>query len=237
MPDLVAVPKNDSERRRIAELLSALRTPLAVKCDPGSAIASPEFMEEFQSRLLAQHVFLGTPLYQESFDHAFIAAAQIAGFDVKVATSGQRFWDVSLDGRKISLKTTKSPPSKHKLHISKLTEAAWIQDCRTARSRHERTLELFQSYCEEVDEILQLRYFASENTYELVGVPVAILRQVLDLPVSEFLSDGPSIRIPVGKIPPDFTLKLDRSDAKITLASILVVNCTIHGKWTIAQEG
>ena len=224
----------ESERRRVSELLSALRTPLDAVIAPTSAIMTERFVDEFQSRLLAQHVFLGNPLYQDSFDRAFIAAAEIAGFAVSEAPKGQRFWDVSLDGKKISLKSTKARSlSRNSLHFSKLTEAAWIQDCRTAKHRHERTLGLFANYCDEVDEIVQLRYFETEATYELVGIPVALFRQILDLPISEFQADGPSIKIPVGKTPPDFTLKLDRSDAKITIANILTVNCTIHGRWIL----
>jgi hypothetical protein len=119
------------------------------------------------------------------------------------------------------------------LHISKLTEAAWIQDCRTAKARHEKTLSLFEDYCSEVSEIIQLRYFQSTTKYELIGIPVDLFKGVLALPSTEFASEGPSIKIPVGKIPPNFTLKLDRSDAKITIAQILLANCTIYGEWTI----
>jgi hypothetical protein len=46
-------------------------------------------------------------------------------------------------------------------------------------------------------------------------------------------TDGPSIQIPVGQDPPDFTLKLDRSDSKITLANILKQNCVVHASWKI----
>jgi DNA (cytosine-5)-methyltransferase 1 len=41
------------------------------------------------------------------------------------------------------------------------------------------------------------------------------------------------INIPVGANPPDFTLKLDRSDAKITIANINKAKCKVHGTWKI----
>jgi len=50
-----------------------------------------------------------------------------------------------------------------------------------------------------------------------------------------FVSDGPTINIPVGANPPDFTLKLDRSDAKITVANINKDKCLIHGTWRLRE--
>lgn len=229
MPDL-----STAERRRVVELLAALRAPIETFVSPSSPILTASFEEEFRSRLLSQHFFLGNPLCQDSFDRAFIASAEVAGFGVTEAPKGTRFWDVQLDGRKISLKSTRARDLRSdSLHISKLTEAAWIQDCRNAKLRHEKTLALFDAYCGEVDEIVQLRYFESRGLYELVGIPAGLLKAVLKLPISEFDSDGPSIKIPVGKIPPDFTLKLDRSDAKITLTKIVVQNCLVHARWQV----
>ncbi|HLF10262.1 MAG TPA: hypothetical protein VJA26_03540, partial [Gammaproteobacteria bacterium] len=150
------------------------------------------------------------------------------------APDGQRFWDVMVDGRKISLKSSKARSLRDSvLHISKLTEAAWIQDCRTAKKRQERTQALFSDYCDEVDAIVQLRYFSSSKQYELVEVPVLLFRQILKVPRTYFSADGPTINIPIGKDPPDFTLKLDRSDAKITVANINKALCIVHGTWRL----
>ena len=119
------------------------------------------------------------------------------------------------------------------LHISKLTEAAWIQDCRTATKRREHTHRLFQEYCGEVDAIVQLRYFLTLRLYELVEIPVSLLSQILEVSRTHFSADGPTINIPIGKDPPDFTLKLDRSDAKITIANINKDLCLVHGTWQL----
>ena len=169
---------------------------------------------------------------QEVFDAAFMHSAKEAGMDVEPAPSGQRFWDVALNGQKISLKTTKAKSLKRDLlHISKLTEAAWIQDCRTAKDRMERTFELFRTYTEEVDSIFQFRFFTKKSFYELIEIQVDMLEAVMDVPKSCFAADGPSISIPVGSENPDFTLKLDRSDAKITLANIRKSKCVMHASW------
>jgi len=218
----------------LREFLDALRTNCTVSLNPESAWNNQEFESEFRSKLLTHHCFMGSPLFQESFDSAFTAACSHAGFKVEQAPEGQRFWDVMIDGRKLSLKSTKAKSlRKNALHISKLTEAAWIQDCRTAEKRREYTHRLFRQYCKEVDAIVQLRYFHSLRLYELVEVPASIFMQVLEVGKAYFSADGPTINIPIGKDPPDFTLKLDRSDAKITVANISKALCLVHGTWQL----
>ena len=199
-----------------------------------SPFNSDSFESEFRSKLLAHHCFMGAPLFQESFDSAFIAACSHAGHKVQEPPDGQRFWDVLIDGRRISLKSSKAKSlSESTLHISKLTEAAWIQDCRTAKKRQTHTRHLFKEYCDEVDAIIQLRYFQTIHRYELVEVPVTLFSQVNEVAVKHFNADGPTINIPIGKNPPDFTLKLDRSDAKITIAKINKELCIVHGIWQL----
>ena len=152
---------------------------------------SVQFVEEFQSRLLATHCFLDTILMEDAFEIAFIESAKSAGFKVNRATPGQRFWDVEIDGSRISLKSSKAKSLKaEKLHISKLCEAAWIQDCRSSAMRQEKTFDLFREYSETVD-----------------------------------------IKIPTNAEIPDYSLKIDRSDSKITIANINIDVCEVLAEW------
>lgn len=228
------MPVTEAEERRLREFITALRTDCAAQMHSESIFNSESFESEFRSKLLTHHCFMGSPLFQESFDSAFIAACSYAGHKVDLAPVGQRFWDVRVDGRRISLKSTKSKGLRTEtLHISKLTEAAWIQDCRTAAKRCEETHRLFREYCAEVDAIVQLRYFQLKRLYELVEIPANLFSQVLKVGKAQFSSDGPTINIPIGKIPCDFTLKLDRSDAKITIANVNKELCLVHGTWQL----
>ncbi len=223
-----------AEERRVREFLDSLRTPCHATMNPDSPFADPRFESEFTTKLLTHHCFMGAPLFQESFDSAFLSACAQAGLKTEEAPAGTRFWDADVAGRKLSLKSSKARDLRiEKLHISKLTEAAWIQDCRTARSRRDKTLELFHEYCDEVNAVVQLRYFGERKLYELVEIPVSMFTQIRGVGLSSFDSDGPTINIPIGKTPPDFTLKLDRSDAKITLANINKALCRVHGTWQL----
>jgi len=41
--------------------------------------------------------------------------------------------------------------------------------------------------------------------YELVEIPVPLFSQIMDIGREHFAADGPTINIPIGKNPPDFT--------------------------------
>jgi hypothetical protein len=225
---------NASERKRVAELIASLRTPIEENILSCSDTCTGAFLDEFRSHLLMNHVLLESPMYQDTFDRAFIASMEAAGRRVTRAADGQRFWDVAVDGQRVSLKSTAEKNlAMDRLKISKLTEAAWIQDCRMAGQRRDHTVELFRRYNEMVHRIFQLRYFRKTGLYELVEIPVSLFDDIFAAGVDAFKSDGPSIGIPVGKDPPNFILKLDRSDAKITLNSIRKEACVVHGQWRV----
>ena len=118
---------NSSERKRVQEYIKAIRLPLKEWINPKSDLVGKEFAEEFRSRIGFQHSFQSGPIHTKSFDAAFISAVKSQGMEISEADPGQRFWDVEVDGRKISLKSTYAQGiSPKKLHISKLSEAAWI---------------------------------------------------------------------------------------------------------------
>lgn len=120
---------NETERRYLDELLVAMRSPCIETLFRGGL--SEGFAREFRATLLIHHYFLKAPLATSSFEAAYVRAAQAAGQDVEVAPDGGRFWDVRIDGLRLSLKSTGAASLKDStLHVSKLCEAAWIQDMR-----------------------------------------------------------------------------------------------------------
>jgi len=126
------------------------------------------------------------------------------------------------------------------VHISKLTEAAWIQDTRTPTARRRATLELFASYRRVVTSILMLRAFRDAEDdepprlYQLLEIPAALFDSIQHESLSAFQSDAPAIpcRDSAGRIVAH--VALDRSDAKITVRRIQLSACTVHAEWARA---
>ena len=130
--------------------------------------SEPDWIEYFGLLISAHHGLAVDALKETGFENAFRDACEAVGWGVDPpASATRRFVDITVqtsDGRRrrLSLKSTAAQRlSKSTIHISKLTEAAWIQDVRSARSRRTRTLELFEEYCATVDAIVMLRAFVT----------------------------------------------------------------------------
>ena len=207
----------------------------------------PEWIEYFGLAVSVHHAATTVPLGLTSFETVFRNACSHVEWPVSLPGSAtQRFVDLSVftnadHAKHLSLKSTAAKTlSPTAVHISKLTEAAWIQDTRTPTARQQATLELFALYQRAVTSILMLRAFRSEDDnqaprlYQLVEIPAALFDSIQHEPLSTFQSDAPVIPC---KDPDGYTVArvaLDRSDAKITVRSIKLDACTVHAEWARA---
>ena len=164
----------------------------------------------------------------------------------RVESTTHRFSDLTVadnegGSRRLSLKSTAAQRLSEKtVHISKLTEAAWIQDVRSSRQRRSRTLELFQEYRNAVDAIVMLRAFRQRNKiperYQLVEIPSTIFQSLQDSTMSEFDSDAPVISCSFRGHQDAARVALDRSDAKITVRRISLDVCSVHAEWQLSPS-
>lgn len=143
--------------------------------------------------------------------------------------------------RRLSLKSTAAKGlSESTAHISKLTEAAWIQDVRSASARRQHTLKLFSEYRAAVDAIVMLRAFRDRgmipNRYQLIEIPSDMFKSLENAPESAFAADGPVVDCAYGGLASAAQMSIDRSDAKITVRRIQLSACTIHAEWRLVQS-
>ncbi len=230
----------------VANVVESLSNPTEVniRSEDTWLTAVPEWIEYFGLALSVHHAATTVPLGLTSFETVFRNACQHVKWTVSPPGSAtQRFVDLSVtigsaSTRHLSLKSTAAKSlSKTTVHISKLTEAAWIQDARTPTARRRATIELFAAYQEAVTAILMLRAFRDApdrvpNLYQLVEVPGSLFDSIQEAPLSEFRSDAPKIpcREPRDRVVA--RVVLDRSDAKITVGKILLDACVVHAEWT-----
>ena len=202
---------------------------------------SGDWLEHFGLALSVHHGVTSEPLRLESFERVFREASETVNWAVDPpGPPTRRFVDLVVDPgsgtKRLSLKSTAARNlSKTTVHISKLTEAAWIQDARTGSKRRENLLQLFEHYVSAVDAIMMLRAFREPqsvpNCYQLLEIPTSIFRSLQRLPVSAFRRNAPVLdcvvnRETVAKV------AVDRSDAKITVRGIRVSACIVHAEWS-----
>ena len=205
---------------------------------------SPEWIEYFGLALSVHHAATTVPLGLTSFETVFRNACSHVEWAVTPPGSAtQRFVDLSVSAasdraRHLSLKSTAAKTlSPTTVHISKLTEAAWIQDTRTPAARRQATLELFASYQRVVTSILMLRAFRAGDDdqaprlYQLVEIPAALFDSIQHEPLVAFQRDAPVIPCKDSDGRTVARVALDRSDAKITVRSIRLDACTVHAEW------
>ena len=234
--------------RFVARMIASLADPPQVQLpepEPTWITAEPDWIEHFGLMISAHHAITTEALGLTSFETAFRTTCEAVDWALDPPGSAtQRFVDLTVEAsdgleRRLSLKSTAAQRlSETTAHISKLTEAAWIQDVRSARTRREHTLELFEEYCAAVDAIVMLRAFRVDRTtmphrYQLLEIPTAIFESLADAPQSAFDADGPTIACAYGGNPAAARVSLDRSDAKITVKQIQLSVCDIHAEWEL----
>lgn len=226
----------------VSQVIRAINAPAHAVISKDSWLATPEWADGFTARIRAHHALSREPLSTTQFEAAFELACQNAGWDVESATSAtQRFYDtrIRIPGERpksISLKASSAKDMRRNwIHISKLTEAAWIQDARKQADRRNNLIDLFSEYRQYTDLILMLRAFRTKTsvTYELSEIPTSLFIQVGNLSIED--AQQSTIPIPAESAVPDFKIRVDRSDAKITLTGIQLEKCVVHGSWELKE--
>ena len=233
--------------RFVARMVDAMAYPPQpqLAAQPTWITAEADWIEYFGLVVSAHHGQTVEPLGLLSFETGFRSACEAVGWQFDPpGPATQRFVDLTVrastgKSRKLSLKSTAARNlSKTSVHISKLTEAAWIQDVRSARDRRTETLKLFDDYCQAVDTIVMLRAFRSgpnviPHRYQLLEISSAIFASLANANVSAFKADGPTIDCAYGGHDVAARVSLDRSDAKITVKQILLAACDVHAEWEL----
>lgn len=224
----------------VDDFVSAILTPVESALLGDSWLTSEDWGKGFLARLRAHHALSQDPLGTLQFESAFNAACEAAGWTVTPADGAtNRFFDTTLEKngirKRLSLKASAAKDMKRNtVHISKLTEAAWIQDVRRQVDRRDNIVALFKEYRECTDGIVMLRAFREVGAveYQLVEIPTDLFKSVDNLSVPE--AQESTIPMPPGAVVPLFKIRIDRSDAKITLTGIRIDAVTVHGQWKLA---
>lgn len=233
--------------RFVARMVEALSAPPHARVNEQKTWLPSDWIEYFGLALSVHHGTTTQPLAQKDFETVFRNACESVGWQVaKPVSETQRFLDLNVkrDGcseLKLSLKSTAAQRiSRTSVHISKLTEAAWIQDMRTASSRRKRTLALFREYMNAVGSIMMLRAFRkgqdAPSEYQIVEIPSSIFQSLQNAPLASFNADGPTIDCSYGGHDVAARVSLDRSDAKITVKQIKLAACIVHVEWEIVPR-
>lgn len=187
---------SDGEAEVVTAVVDAISAPMYSEALPPTWLTASAWTGAFLARLRGHHGLSIEPLSTTQFEAAFNEACSAAGWYVETAGSAtQRFFDTTVTiahnkPLRLSLKASAAKDMQlQRIHISKLTEAAWIQDARRQSDRRDRIVELFQQYQRITAAIVMLRGFRGRNgyhvLYELVEIPTSIFDPVANLTIEQ----------------------------------------------------
>jgi hypothetical protein len=224
----------------VGSFVDAVTAPVYIEALPLTWLATVAWRENFATLLRVHHALSSQPLGTTQFEVAFNRACEDAGWHVEQAKSAtQRFYDVTLSNedleKRLSLKASAAKDLRPDIiHISKLTEAAWIQDVRKQADRRDSIVEMFRQYRNETSAIFMLRFLEQPGYsffYELVEIPTSAFSGVDKLSIKQAWEGTINIPLGASQRDRDFAIRIDSSDAKITLAGIRLDICIVHGRW------
>jgi hypothetical protein len=236
--DEVLLRLDDEAARHLLQVASALAQPLDGGVNAEQGLMRPSFRRVFESRIKIHHATHSKALDRVAFEDTFRAAAIADGRSVRGSGSAtEPFIDEVIDGEGVALKSTAAKDVRSSfVHISKLSEAAWIQDVRNAAAREQRTKGLVRDFLDRAQRVYQLRVLPDLQRwqYQIVEIPTPLFRPILDLERTNFAADGPRIDVmDDGGL--CLRLVLDRSDAKITITRIPIERCVVHAEWSLPK--
>jgi hypothetical protein len=237
---------SDGEAGVVGNFVDAMLAPVHSESLPRTWLTTPAWTDSFVARLRGHHALSIAPLSTTQFEASFNEACSAAGWAVAAADSAtQRFFDTTVTvpdhqtSYHLSLKASSARDLRAgSVHISKLTEAAWIQDVRRQADRRDNIVRLFREYQRSTSAIIMLRGFRDRDgysvLYELLEIPTAIFDPVRQLTVEQ--AQAATIKMPPAPAQAQFSIRVDRSDAKITITGIRLDLCTVHGRWGLVRR-
>ena len=209
--------------------------------NPNSDFVTPRFTANFRNRLLIHHATNEAKLTKKAFEYAFKGASEADGRTGFITTSDTFSGvDVTIGGVRFSLKTEASKDIRaEQIAISKFSEARWIQQQTTIEDLAREAATRIPAHLNNYDRILVLRareLSGAHLHYEIVEIPRDLLGRVATLTAANFSArtaqGGSSAKVAINGRPA-FTLRLDGSDGKVTIAGLRISECVRHVSWVI----
>lgn len=204
-----------------------------------SDLFNEQALQNFGDAIRIHHSFSAEPLSKDRFEYVLANVLCRSGHKAKLAAKGNRGYDISIDGKRVSLKTQADRNiRKDRLWISKFMELGkgqWGDDPKDLVALRDLFLEHMKDY----ERILTLRALerGPHWYYELVEIPKSILRIAANGRL-EMKSDSKQypkpgychVLSPKGEA--IFQLYFDGgSERKLQIKHLLKSCCTVHATW------
>lgn len=227
----------------LVKMAEALTAEVRSTVNPTSDFLTPDLAAALGSQLLMHHATHEEKLNKKTFEYIIKYACEAAGQRVILNTNPTLpAEDLRINGTKFSLKTQADKGIKAgAVYVQKLMEARWIRDCTTPDELTNAARQKVGAHLAHYERMLVLRAFDVSGDgyrYELVEVPLQVLRLVSSLPDRAFSaknkagSSGADVCDERGIA---FRVLLDGSVEKVRVFNLRIDRCVVHASWHIPR--
>jgi hypothetical protein len=224
-------------------MAEALATEVRSTVNPTSDFLTPDLASALGSQLLLHHATHEEKLNKKTFEYVLKYACEAVGYHVTLnANPTFPAEDLNINGMSFSLKTQADNGIKAgSVYVQKLMEARWIRDYSTPAELTEAARQRIGVHLAHYERMLVLRAFSVPGNgyrYQLVEVPLSVLRLVSSLPACAFPvknkagSSGADVRDSRGVA---FRVLLDGSVEKVRVFNLRIDRCIVHADWYIPR--
>jgi hypothetical protein len=224
-------------------MAEALATEVRSTLNPSSDFLTPSLGSALGSQLLLHHATHEEKLNKKTFEYILKYGCEAVGHRVTLnANPTFPAEDLNINGTSFSLKTQADKGIKAaSVYVQKLMEARWIRDFSTSEELTAEARQRIGTHLAQYERMLVLRAFdvpGNGYRYELVEVPLPVLRLVSSLPDGAFPgknkagSSGADVGDHGGVA---FRVLLDGSVEKVRVFNLRIDRCIIHGEWHIPR--
>lgn len=226
----------------LVRMADALTTEVRSTVNTSAGLLTPELAAALGSHLLLHHATHEEKLNKKTFEYVLKYACEAVGRTATLNPGNTTGEDIVIDGTRYSLKSQADGGIKAgSVYIQKLMEARWIRDYSTPADLTDQARQRIGRHLEHYERMLVLRAFIVPGNgyrYELVEVPLAVLRLIAAVPDSSFPEKNPSgssgLDLDDGR-GVAFRVLLDGSVEKVRIFNLRINRCVVHAEWHIPR--
>jgi type II restriction enzyme len=237
---IATIPKlSDYRLELVNTIVDIFQQPKDFSVSLRSDIFSSAIVDDLGDILRLHHCFSREPFSKDKFEYALENVLQIAGISTHLAPRGQRGYDITIDGKRVSLKTEAAAAIRtNTIHISKFMELGsgeWGDNPKDLIGLRDQFLKTLSSF----DRILMLRALRKgepDYLYELIEIPMSLLHEakngVLKMKLDSTQYPKPGYCYIGEEQNPKYSLYFDGGgERKLQIKQLRKTYCILHASW------
>lgn len=237
---MATIPKLSEYRLELVDnIVEVLKQPIQINISPDSNLFTHPIANDFGDILRLHHCFSREPFSKDKFEYALESVLTVSNVSACLARRGQRGFDITIKGEKVSLKTEASAKiSAGFIHISKFMELGggeWGENPDDLIGLREQFLSALSTF----DRILMLRALRKGNPdyiYELIEIPLDLLKECrigeLEMKLDSSQFPKPGYCWVTSKKNPNYCLYFDGGgERKLQIKRLDKEYCKMHAQW------